>query len=312
MENIYLETYDPEMVKKILHQYGVVVIKSFFSPEQADIWKQEVIHWLISISDRLTENPQTWTSRNIPYGPRLGMMQSLISHCPTFWKIREAVYPIFCQLYDTNKLLTSMDGATVHPPIHDGSKKDWPHIDQTVEDLWCVQGQVVLSETTASFKCTPTSHLKHREILESVGKVGDPSNWLKINQTDKLAKIFGQWWQVPIHSPSGSVILWDSKTIHSAQKNDLEDKTGWRCAFYVCMRPAAEYSPEQVQQLASCFHQGRSTNHWGTKVFPKRPSDIKIDRKNDSLEEYSEHPERLVIKNPSTLVQKLVGLQPWD
>ena len=82
----------------------------------------------MKLNPRLTRNHETWTNGNIPSGPRRGMYQSIISHCPVAWKLREKLYPLFCGLHGTKELITSIDGATFMPPIQ-GSNKDWPHID---------------------------------------------------------------------------------------------------------------------------------------------------------------------------------------
>ncbi len=53
---------------------------------------------------------------------------------------------------------TSMDGINVRPhmaPYQNG--KDWAHIDQTIPNnpFLCVQGQVILSDTSACFRASP-------------------------------------------------------------------------------------------------------------------------------------------------------------
>src|SRR5579871_2438537 len=127
----YLDRFDPALIRETLDKWGVVVIKSHFSDTQVDQWFLQIKNWLKSISPGLTDDEKTWIEKNLPYGPRRGMMQSLISHCPTVWNIREAFYPLYSQILQDEKLYTSIDGATMHPYIPT-DKKDWPHIDQTV------------------------------------------------------------------------------------------------------------------------------------------------------------------------------------
>jgi len=302
--NIYFEPGDD--VKPALEKYGVVVIKNYFKkPEK---YKKRLVKWLINLSDGLTENGSTWIPANMPYGPRRGMMQSLIGHCPTVWRLREKMYPLFCQLHNTEDLYTSIDGASIHPPIY-GNKKDWPHIDQTMEEPWCIQGQAVLSSSTATFRCTPKSHLKLKEILEVCGKEENKSNWLKFNdeQVGQLKEMF-KWWQMPIYAPAGSVILWNSKTIHSAQRN-LEGDESWRCVVYVCMRPQNQFTKRNLTTLKRSVRECRTTNHWGTRMFSKRQGSFRgMHNRIESVEDYTDDPEQIgcvLDYDPSDIINKI-------
>ena len=308
----FVKEFDIDKVRKILEKYGVAVIP-YFKGSNADKYKNEIIDWLCSISDGLTQDHKTWTKYNLPYGPRIGMMQSLIGHCPTVWKIREKLYPLFRDLHQTDQLYTSMDGATVHPPTFDKRPIDWPHIDQTDTPQWCIQGQAVLTDTTASFRCTPFSHLDlwHDFILNAHSMKGDKSNWLKFSDDyiEILKEKFDHW-QMPIHVPKGSVILWNSKTIHSAKHNDINDYT-WRCVVYVCMRPQYQFSKVNRNTLAKCINEARTTNHWGTRTFPKRPAHRFEPERSESIEKYTKNPELLKLKKPSDLIKKITGTKTY-
>jgi len=308
-KHIFLDkTTDIETVKNVLDKYGVVVIQNYFKkPEKS---KKRIVKWMVSISDELTEDKETWKSSNMPYGPRYGMMQTLVTHCPEVWKIREKMYPLFADLHNTKELYTSMDGASVHPPPTKKSPtKDWPHIDQTKSDPWCVQGQAVLTTSTSVFRCTPKSHKKNKEILELCGVEENSSNWLKFtpDQIEQLKEMF-KFWQMPIYAPAGSVILWNSKTIHSAQ-HQLQNDNSWRCVVYVCMRPQDQFTNRNKTTLKRCVQECRTTNHWGTRMFGKRQGSFRgLRNRNQSLENLSENPERIgsVLDNdPSEIIKKI-------
>ena len=312
ISEIYLETYDLKKTQDTLEKYGVVVLLNYFSKDQAETWKSDLIKWLGDLSPALNvKDTTTWCPKNMPYGPRPGMMQSLVSHAPTVFEIREAMYPLFKDLWDTEKLYCSLDGASVHPPIYETKRaKDWPHIDQTRTDVKCIQGQVVLSESTATFRCTPKSHLKHQEIIELCAKEGDTSNWCKFNQLQlKVIQPMFDKWQLPIYSPPGSVILWYSNTIHSAARNQKKDK-GWRAVVYVSMRPTEQYTTQNKSTLRKAAISGRTTNHWGSNTFPKRPGFYMQDRRSDAIEVLTDHPEQLVPEH-TPLMQKLLALEEW-
>jgi hypothetical protein len=309
LREIFLDKFETQAVLDRLDKWGVVVINSHFATH-ADLWMQSLKKWLMSISEGLSEDPVTWDQYNLPYGPRRGMMQSLISHSPTMWQIREAFYPLYAEILGDYELFTSIDGATIHPYIPDDGN-DWPHIDQTILDTKCIQGQVVLTDTTASFRCTPGSHIKHKEILQMYGKTNDASNWLKFTPTmsSELIELFQfQYWQVPIHAPKGSVIFWRSNTIHSAKRNDIGDDS-WRGVAYVSMRPATEYSNEDKQILSKAAMGGLTTNHWGNKIFDNKPLYAK--ERSPSITRLSENPELVVLppKQWTPLMLKLTAQQ---
>ena len=305
-------------LKKNLDENGYVVIPKVLSDEICDKYVEETVDWMCNLLPLDKNDQKTWKTENMPSGPRFGMYQSIVSHCPVAWKLREFTYPLFCSLYDTKELITSIDGASIMPPVKHRTTKDWPHIDQTIseENMVCYQGQVVLTDTTASFRCTPKSHLKHQEIVNRF-EIDKKNPWHKFTseQEKELESEFNDW-QIPIHVKKGSIILWRSTTIHSAQR--VEDHTiyekekknglwdGWRCTFYICQRPKKDFTKRGLTTVKKAYENGRTTNHWGTKTFPKT---TRWDSNKDSrVLDLLKNPEKLVDKNISLTCKKLVGI----
>ena len=305
-------------LQEILDEYGVVVIEDYFKFSKCNEYMKSIVDWLILNSDNLTMDHKTWLGKNLPNGPRVGMMQSIISHCPTIWEIREKMYQLFKVLWGDEDLITSIDGATIYPPKKSRKTKDWPHLDQTLLEPKCIcyQGEAVLTNTTAAFVCSPKSHKIHKEILEACNKKPSKSHWLKFNkqQIEKVKRMVlntGGKWQIPIYAPAGSLILWRSTTIHSAQRivesvvkipNDIW--LGWRGVVYVCMRPKSHLTKTELTRLRKAATEGRTTNHWGTKIFPKNGR-YKVDR-GEKLNKLHDNPETLVFNN-TVLLNKLVN-----
>eukprot|EP00343_Euplotes_focardii_P010542 CAMPEP_0205831402 /NCGR_PEP_ID=MMETSP0206-20130828/43984_1 /ASSEMBLY_ACC=CAM_ASM_000279 /TAXON_ID=36767 /ORGANISM="Euplotes focardii, Strain TN1" /LENGTH=364 /DNA_ID=CAMNT_0053135999 /DNA_START=15 /DNA_END=1107 /DNA_ORIENTATION=- len=287
----------PELIRSTMEEWGVAVLVRHFSAEQAEDWKRRCIAWLIGLSDgKLKQTAQGWKEEYLPAGPRSGMYQSLFSNAPPVWEMREALYPLFKEIYEEPALLTSLDGGSIYPVGDLSSGRDWAHLDQTVTDLLCVQGQVVMSDSLAGFRCTPTSHKLHERFLDICNRRGDKSNWLLFNagQLSKVKPLIREdLWQLPIHAPAGSVILWRSTTIHSSvvspvlpAMKDLADQwaneagdgsakrgkgfgfRGWRAVCYISMQPKERFAPHEVHRLKDAALTGRMTNHWATKIFP--------------------------------------------
>jgi hypothetical protein len=254
-------------------------------------------------------SPRGWTREHLPAGPRHGMMQSLVSNLPCVWALRthprlrtifEAAYRGFRPAeVDVSELFTSMDGLTMRPPtapFDDGTVDDWAHIDQmrSIDPFLCIQGQAVLTDCTQAhapaFRCSIGSHRHFTNFVAMEGRrvPADKGDWhmFKRDSYRKMAQQLPRGaadFQVPIHTTKGSVILWTSSTVHSAKLQSRIPKDAvaspadgawadWRCVVYICFRPRADVaSPyEHAAQLHDCFHQNRVTNHWGSKVFPKK------------------------------------------
>ena len=304
-----LKTDKVSELRDILDAYGVAILEDYFSDDYADEIFYGTKKWLINLNLGLTKDPKSWTIKSIPLGPRYGMYQSIVSHSPEFWRLREDMYKLFVIVLEEKKLLCSIDGASIYPPYHPRKIKDWPHLDQTISsEFMCYQSQFVSTNTTASFVATIGSHLKHEKILDICGATGDKSNWHKFTDEEviKLQKMFGKNYQTPIYAKKGSVIFWDSRTIHSAKYHDPNDNSQWRGAFYVSMRPKNDYTKRGVNTLVKAVREGRTTNHWGIKTFP---TGDRYHVKNDQVLELLKNLESLsFVKEMTDAQKKLCGL----
>ncbi len=280
-----------------LSEHGIAILQ-LLSNEDSDILVNSAVTFLESLGTGLDRNNHlTWTTDKTPTGPRWGMYQSIVSHSPFMWELRRLSSLVFQHLWGTQDLVYSLDGASVFPPKHSIIKrktKDWAHLDQTVRGLKCYQGQVVLTDTTAAFRATPGSHLVHDEIMDTLG-CNTKINWYKFKDNeiplvqDITSRVTSDW-QIPIRARKGSMILWDSRVIHSSCRQDplstlLDGMTSpfhdWRCVGYVCARPRNHYSKRNMKTLYRAVTEGRTTNHWGSKLFGQKAR--YSDSQSDSL-----------------------------
>ena len=213
-----------------LREYGVVVIDGVFSSKECRARMDETLDCFEALGTGIDRrDTSTWTSDRLPPQTRPGMFQSLVGSFEPFWKIRTdpRIRAIFSRMYSGLRgreildFISSSCGANFKPhiePFHDPSSPDWAHIDQTESpDMYkCLQGQVVLSDTTSSFVASPKSHLIFSEL--AISHKGD---WHKFNipeypgLEEAVTKIGGEW-QRPIPAARGSVILWTSSKIGRA------------------------------------------------------------------------------------------------
>eukprot|EP00211_Chloroparvula_japonica_P005819 CAMPEP_0119133980 /NCGR_PEP_ID=MMETSP1310-20130426/15014_1 /TAXON_ID=464262 /ORGANISM="Genus nov. species nov., Strain RCC2339" /LENGTH=343 /DNA_ID=CAMNT_0007124717 /DNA_START=43 /DNA_END=1074 /DNA_ORIENTATION=- len=327
---------DVEKAGPILREDGVVVISNVFGNDECVEKCQSMLKALETICPdlRADQMDRTWKKENLPYGPRMGMYHSLVSNLDALWSIRTSprVRNIFEQTYShlrerkVEEFYCSVDGMTVHPPIGpyaEEQKQDWAHLDQSSYNnpFWCIQGQVVLNNSTACFRASPRSHLVYTDLLKaSAVEDSQTTNWCLFEQSQydnvrsRIEGVGGSF-QIPIRAERGSVILWLSATVHSAlpqqmprgppvqptAENPFPD---WRFVAYTCYRPKEDcFIGDHAGRLQQCLKDNRTSNHSGTAVFP-----IKSKGRSEALTTLLNHPERVYDQLPLTITPQITRL----
>lgn len=335
---------DPKFAKKIIRKFksdGVVVITDVFTKSTCDKYMNRIINNFVKLDTGIDKDDisNTWIPYNLPPQTRPGLFQALVSNFPAVWSIRSHpnVRSIFEILYSDLRgeqitdFIVSSDGINIKPgcigPYTKPSSVDWPHLDQTIpNDIYkCIQGQAVLTNTSASFVASPGSHLVFDRILKKL-KIDSKSNWLKftpdnIDVVKKMVLKAGGQWQIPILAPAGSFIIWSSTTIHSArlQSKCIMPTTkdiyrGWRGVVYVSYRPKSEFTNAQLLKRISAYELNRSTNHWATHLFSKKPGGryLYVNPRHPNIEAMLDDPELVYEKigmiNLNDVQNSLIGL----
>jgi hypothetical protein len=323
---------------ELLKHWGVVVITDVFSPEECEESMNHLVNYVEELSDGFDhKNPKdTWIKERIPPAVRDGLFQCMIGNLPAVTAIRAdpRVQKIFTIIYSNlrgkpvTEFVSSLDGVNIRPPVppyYNESMTDWAHIDISRRDAMfeCVQGQVVLTSTSASFRCSPRSHLIYEKLLFEYGSGEHAAEWCMFNTKyyDQLAKeveAIGGKWQIPIIVPIGSMILWFSSTIHSARLQSppetiklVEGKwKDWRGVIYTCLRPKDEIDDDHIFRLKSAYRNNLCTNHWGKKIFSTTPATQKKTVYVPKIREFMSRPSRVYEIFPKSLNPrwlKLIG-----
>jgi hypothetical protein len=172
----------------------------------------------------------------------------------------------------------------------------WYHTDQNYyrNEFECIQGQVNLfdvDEGDATLMVLEKSHQYHQQFREHF----DTGNK---NNKKKLFPNEGDWFVLEtrgqekgtsrngfvsfytkqkqciprrITCPRGSLILWDSRTIHcGSEPLRARPNQHWRCVIYVCMTPRELCDEENMKLRKKAFLEQCTTSHWPhrVKIFP--------------------------------------------
>lgn len=220
-------------------------------------------------------NPKTFTKANRPGICSVGIIKdykSGFAHSRTAYTARKLSRPVFQSIYGTDDLQTSFDGGSVYPNWKfmpkEKTKGSWLHIDQGhhMKDISCTQALVTLLPadiTTGSLLVAPKSHLRHSDILKELKST--KKNYIPLNKDiEEHKKIVQDCGLHLVTAKAGSIILWNSKVIHSntcALVKPTSEKAYLRLAIYVCMTPSRK-DENTLSIRKEVIDNQYQTNHW--------------------------------------------------
>lgn len=201
------------------------------------------------------------------------------------WDVRQnpKIVKIFADLWNCKPedLVVSFDGASFSMPPETTKRgwfrKTWFHSDQsyTRPAFECIQSWVTaldVREGDATLSVLEGSHLLHDDFAKRFG-VKDKKDWYKLNE-EQLAWYKEQCPERRITCPKGSLILWDSRTIHcGVEPLKSRVQPNMRAIVYLCYMPRRGMTPKMIEKKKKAFQEKRMTTHWPTKtkLFPKEP-----------------------------------------
>ncbi len=236
-----------------------------------------------------------------PIHNKPGIFAGPAGQIQVMWDLRQdpRIVNIFAEIWNTNDLIVSMDGLSLMcpPEIREGYFEPWPHVDQTImrrqdnfthnnnppDDFmsesqlktgpFTIQGQFLFEDSfegDGGFYCIPKSHLRFNEFApelesESTDKTKSRKNYLLDFFEQSKDESGNSYYLKHITAPSGSIILWDSRTVHwnqhPSENRPYRDKPKVRMVGYLCYVPKARLSAEGKVLRVEAFENGVSTGH---------------------------------------------------
>lgn len=284
---------DENNLKKKLKKYGVAIIPNILSDQECESTIDNIWNYFESITDgwdsSINRNDkETWRGFYELFPKHSMLFQHwTVGHNQASWDLRQnpKIVSVFAKLWgvSNNDLLVSFDGLSFNPPPETTNrgwyrKNTWYHSDQsfTRNNLECVQSWVTaldVEEGDATLAFYEKSNRYHKEFSEKF-KITDKSDWYKLSKIEE--DFFKQKGckESRIKCPKGSLVLWDSRTIHcgvEAQKSRTKSK--FRAVVYLCYQPKSFSNKKQIEKKQKAFTNLRTTSHWPAKIklFPKYP-----------------------------------------
>lgn len=284
---------DRRNVKKVLERYGVAIVPSILNGEECGKMVDGMWSYLETITSKFEtpikrDKQDSWKSFYDLFPLHSMLMQHWkVGHAQFVWNLRQnrKLVSIFAEIWGVKEeeLLVSFDGASFHLPSEVTNRgyyrgNDWLHCDQSFVDskFECVQGWVTgldVNQGDATLTFLEGSHEHHKEFGKKYG-LTSKDDWYKLSSEEL------EWYAKKgckkrnIMCPKGSLVLWDSRTIHAgkeALKN--REEQNFRCVVYLCYTPRSLISEANRKKKVKAFEEMRMTTHWPHKVklFPVNP-----------------------------------------
>lgn len=260
--------------KKKLAEDGYCVIENVLNSSEVKQCQELFWDWMEELDTGIKRwDWSTWTNDRIPIQDRGIVHYPSITHSNFVWHVRcnPNIRSIFTQLWHDPKLLVGFCRARLLPPatITKDNGKRWYHVDQSSRrrGLHCIQGQINLvdsDETDPGLMVIPRSHLYHKDFFK-IHNIGCSREWYKHSPED--LKWFYETKKLKEHkivASAGSLILWDSRTIHcnrAATANQLNKDRPGMCVF-VCYTPKKWCNQEVLIKKQEAFKKVAFTSHW--------------------------------------------------
>lgn len=281
-------------IKKILNTHGVCIVNNVLNRREC----RNLKYGMLDAFSHLTSNmePQfnvndtnTWDVLKLLFPTDNMLYQHWgLGQSQFVWDVRcnPKVIDIFASIYNTDDLLVSFDGISFMLPseyTNQWFSEDKYHIDQSLKknDFECVQGWINGFNTNpgdATLKVLLGSHRFHKEYADTIPNEAKTSDWNPVKDVDFF--LTRGCIEHRIVAPKGSLVLWDSRTVHYGSKplSDRE-KYNFRAVVYVCYTPRSLITEANRKRKIKIFEdtgklgQMRMTNHWPhrPKMFPEFP-----------------------------------------
>ena len=282
-----------ETLRETIDKFGVAIIPNVLDEKECE----NIVNGLWDYFEHISQSWNIPLSRNNKDSLRefykLFPLHSMlvqhwnVGHAQVSWDVRQnsKIIDIFAYFWGCTpeELLVSFDGVSFNPPPEFTNKgwnrnNTWYHTDQsyTRNDFECIQSWVTgldVNDGDATLSIMEGSNRYHREFAEEYKKT-DKEDWYRLTKEEEQFYINKGCSYKNIKCPKGSLVFWDSRTIHcGAEAYKTRSEPNFRSIVYVCYTPRKLCSKANLKKKQKAFDELRTTNHYPCKpkLFSKFP-----------------------------------------
>jgi ectoine hydroxylase-related dioxygenase (phytanoyl-CoA dioxygenase family) len=282
-----------ETLKHTIDNYGVAIIPNVLDESECNKMVSMIWDFFEHISQKwetpINRNDEkTWREFYKLYPLHSMLIQHWgIGHAHASWDVRQNmnIIEIFahfwnCQVED---LLVSFDGLSFNLPPEITKKgwnrgNTWYHTDQsfTINEFKCIQSFITgldINEYDATLSFMEGSNKYHHEFKNHYN-ITDKSDWYKLTKEQETFYYNKGCHIKNVKCPKGSLVFWDSRTIHCGIEADKKRTVpNIRAVIYLCYMPRNLCDEKNLKKKQNAFNELRTTNHYPCKIklFAKEP-----------------------------------------
>lgn len=282
-----------ETLEQTINNFGVAIIPNLLDDNECEnivtgIWdflEHITRDWNLPIN---RNNPDSWREFYKLYPLHSMLLQYWgVGHIQASWNVRQniKIIEIFSHFWqcEPEDLLVSFDGLSFNFPPETTKRgwnknNTWYHTDQSylTPEFKCIQSWVTgldINEGDATLTFMEGSNKYHKEFQERYN-ITNKDDWYKLTKDEENFYVEKGCDYKNIRCPKGSLVLWDSRTIHcgvEALKTRLVPN--FRAVIYLCYMPRYLCSDKNLKKKQKAFQDLRTTSHYPCeiKLFPKTP-----------------------------------------
>jgi len=283
---------DKAGIKAMVEKYGVAVVPNVINAEECKSMVSGMWDYFEHISANWEKplnrsDKKTWRGIYDLFPLHSMLFQHFnCGHAQASWDLRqnEKIVDIFVEIWNCERddLLVSFDGFSFGMPPESTNRgwngKPWYHTDQSYmrPDFECIQSWVTgldVEEGDATLGVMEGSNKYHAEFREKFG-VNNNADWYKLTDDEMKFYVDKGCEYKRINCPKGSMVFWDSRTIHCGVGPLKGRKSSdMRAVIYLCYQPKSMCDAKNWTKKVYAFKNLRTTNHYPCKVklFAENP-----------------------------------------
>jgi hypothetical protein len=288
----YLTT--KEKLRETIDKYGVAIIPDVLDEIECNEIVNGLWNYFEHISSKwvlpINRNDNTTWREIYKLFPLHSMLFQNINsgHAQICWDVRQnpKIVDIFSYFwnYKNEDLLVSFDGFSFNLPPEVTKKgwkrpaNNWYHTDQSYlrNNFECIQSWVTgldVNEGDATLAFMESSNQYHGEFATHFD-IKIKEDWFKLTKEQETFYLDKGCSYKNIKCKKGSLVFWDSRTIHCGTEALKERATpNLRAIIYICYTPRNLCDEKNRKKKLKAFEELRTTNHYPHKVklFAKNP-----------------------------------------